>query len=61
MRRTAHTAKDHAVQPVDEPTQAWLGMVRTQAIAAAGEMDIRLVESTLALAAALQRKPHVPG
>ena len=49
------------MQPVDEPTQAWLGMVRTQAIAAAGEMDIRLVESTLALAAALQRKPHVPG
>jgi hypothetical protein len=41
--------------------QAWLGMVRTQAIAAAGATDIRLVESTLALAAALQRKPHPPG
>lgn len=41
--------------------QAWLGLVRTQAIAAAGDGDMRLVESTLALAAALQTEPHGPG
>jgi hypothetical protein len=41
--------------------QAWLGLVRTEAIAAAGDADMCLVESTVALAAALQRQPHAPG
>lgn len=41
--------------------QAWLGLVRTQAIAAAGDAGVGLVESTLALAAALQERGHAPG
>jgi hypothetical protein len=41
--------------------QAWLGLVRTEAIAAASDADMCLVESTVALAAALQRQPHAPG
>jgi hypothetical protein len=41
--------------------QAWLGLVRTEAIAAAGGADPNLIESTLALAASLQDRESACG
>ena len=58
--RAATRLAERDAEAASVAQQAWLGLARTQAIAAAGEADIRLVESTLALAAALQDGSRTP-